>query len=69
MLYRDDITGLIRKYNLMRGEVDHRHMELINEVYQHGINVGINHAKECIEWRHNGAMWVKFIEDNIRAGS
>jgi len=65
MLEKPDIAHLIRKHSLMQGEVDSRHIELINDIYALGINLGINQAKESIVWRINGPLWVKFIEENI----
>jgi len=65
ILEKGDIAHLIRKHNLMYGEVDFRHIELVNEVYALGVNLGINQAKESIVWRINGPLWVKFIEENI----
>ena len=51
----------------MQGEVDSRHMALINEVLQLGINMGINQAKESIVWRINGEMWSDFIDEGIKS--
>lgn len=65
MLEKSDIAHLIRKHSLMQGEVDSRHIELLNEIYALGVNLGINQAKESIVWRINGPLWVKFIEENI----
>jgi len=65
MLEKSDIAHLIRKHSLMQGEVDSRHIELLNDIYALGINLGINQAKESIVWRINGPLWVKFIEENI----
>ena len=47
----------------MLGEVDSRHMKLINDVFQLGVNTGINQAKEAIVWRINGPMWAGFIDE------
>jgi hypothetical protein len=65
MLEKSDIAHLIRKHSLMQGEVDSRHIELLNDIYALGINLGVNQAKESIVWRINGPLWVKFIEENI----
>jgi hypothetical protein len=65
MLEKPDIAHLIRKHSLMQGEIDSRHIELLNEIYALGINLGVNQAKESIVWRINGPLWVKFIEENI----
>ena len=65
MLEKPDIAHLIRKHSLMQGEVDSRHIELLNDIYALGINLGINQAKESIVWRINGPLWVKFREENI----
>lgn len=51
----------------MQGEVDSRHMALINEVLQLGINMGINQAKELIVWRINGELWSGFIDEGIKS--
>lgn len=51
----------------MQGEVDSRHMALINEVLELGINMGINEAKESIVWRINGPMWAGFIDEAIKS--
>ena len=40
-------------------------MNLINQIYALGINLGVNQAKEAIVWRINGPLWVKFIEENL----
>lgn len=37
-------------------------MEVINEVFKLGVNVGINQAKESVVWRINGPMWASFID-------
>ena len=47
----------------MLGEVDSRHMKLINDVFQLGVNTGINQAKESLVWRINGPMWAGFIDE------
>ena len=47
----------------MLGEVDSRHMKLINDVFQLGVNTGINQAKESLVWRINGHMWAGFIDE------
>ena len=38
-------------------------MKLINDVFQLGVNTGINQAKEAIVWRINGPMWAGFIDE------
>lgn len=43
-------------------------MALINEVFQLGVNVGINKAKESLIWRINGPMWAGFIDKAIIVG-
>jgi hypothetical protein len=65
MLEKSDIAHLIRECNLLQIEVDDRHINLINQIYALGINLGVNQAKEAIVWRINGPLWVKFIEENI----
>jgi len=65
MLKRQDIHSLIHRYKLLNIEVDERHIMLINEVFQLGVNVGINQAKERVVWRINGPMWASFIDEGI----
>ena len=62
MLTKKELLPLIKKCSLLTIEVDDRHMEVINEVFQLGINVGINQAKESVVWRINGPMWADFID-------
>ena len=38
-------------------------MKLINDVFQLGVNTGINQAKESLVWRINGPMWAGFIDE------
>lgn len=38
-------------------------MALINDVFQLGVNTGINQAKESLVWRINGPMWAGFIDE------
>ena len=47
----------------MQCEVDSRHIALINDVFQLGVNTGINQAKEAICWRINGNLWAGFIDE------
>jgi len=65
ILEKGDIAHLIRKHNLMYGEVDSRHIELVNEIYQLGMLAGKARAKAAIEWRINGSLWAKLIEDDM----
>ena len=65
MLEKSDIAHLIRKHSLMQGEVDSRHVELLNEIYALGMLAGKAQAKAAIEWRINGPMWANFIEENL----
>ena len=65
MLEKPDIAHLIRKHSLMQGEVDSRHIDLINEIYALGIQAGVAQAKAAVEWRIEGPMWVEFIEKGI----
>ena len=65
MLEKPDIAHLIRKHSLMQGEVDSRHIELLNEIYALGMLAGKAQAKAAIEWRINGPIWAKFIEENL----
>ena len=63
ILEKADIAHLIRKHNLMQGEVDSRHIELLNEIYQLGMLAGKTRAIASVEWRINGPMWAQFIKD------
>ena len=63
MIERNDIQQLLHRHKLMNIEVDERHMELLNDVLQLGVNVGINKAKEAVVWRINGPMWAGFIDE------
>lgn len=62
MLTKEELIPLIKKHNLFTIEVDSRHMEVINEVFRLGVNVGINQAKKSVIWRINGPMWADFID-------
>lgn len=66
MFTKEELLQLIKKHNLLTIEVDDRHMEVINEVFKLGVNVGINHAKESVVWRINGPMWASFIDEAIK---
>ncbi len=66
MLEKPDIAHLIRKHSLMQGEVDSRHIDLINEIFALGIQAGVAQAKAAVEWRINGPMWAQFIEENTQ---
>ena len=68
MLTKKELLSLIRKHSLLTIEVDDRHIEVINEVFQLGVNVGINKAKESLIWRINGPMWAGFIDEAIIVG-
>lgn len=48
MIERNDIQHLLQRNNLMNIEVDERHMALLNDVFELGVNTGINKAKEAI---------------------
>ena len=50
----------------MQGEVDSRHIDLINEIFALGIRAGVAQAKSAVEWRINGPMWAEFIEENTQ---
>jgi len=67
MIERNDIQPLLQRHKLMNIEVDERHLRLINDVYELGVNVGINKAKESVLWRVNGAMWAGFIDEAIQS--
>ena len=49
----------------MQGEVDSRHIDLINEIYALGMAAGKARAKASVQWRINGPMWAQFIEDEL----
>jgi len=66
MITKKDIKQLIKQHSLMQGEVDERHLRLINDVFQLGVNVGINQAKESVVWRVNGPMWAGFIDEGVK---
>lgn len=65
MIQREDVAHLIRKHSLLQCEVDSRHIDLLNEVYQLGIIAGKVKAIASVEWRINGPMWAGFIEENL----
>ena len=67
MITKKDIKQLIKQHSLMQGEVDERHLRLINDVFELGVNVGINKAKEAVVWRINGPMWAGFIDEAIQS--
>ena len=67
MITKKDIKQLIKQHTLMQGEVDERHLRLINDVFELGVNVGINQAKESVVWRVNGPMWAGFIDEAIES--
>ena len=62
MFTKQELLPLIKKHSLLTMEIDERHLEVINEVFQLGVNTGINQAKECVIWRINGPMWASFID-------
>lgn len=63
MLEKSDIAHLIRKHSLLQCEVDDRHIDLINEIYQLGIIAGKARAVASVEWRINGNLMKQFIEE------
>lgn len=65
MIQREDVAHLVRKYSLMQGEVDSRHMELLNEIYALGFQAGRSRAKASISWRINGDLWSSFIDEEM----
>ena len=65
MLEKSDIAHLIRKHSLLQCEVDGRHIDLLNEVYQLGIIAGKAKAIASVEWRINGNLMKQFIEEEI----
>ena len=64
MIQREDVAHLIRKHSLLQCEVDSRHIDLLNEIYQLGILAGKARARAAVEWRMNGPIWAEFIERN-----
>ena len=62
MIQREDIAYLLKDFGLLGIEVDSRHIELMNHVYQLGIIAGKTRAKAAIEWRISGPMWAQFID-------
>ena len=62
MIQREDVAHLIRKHSLLQCEVDSRHIDLLNEIYQLGILAGKAKAVASVEWRIQGPMWAQFIE-------
>lgn len=65
MIQREDVAHLIRKHSLLQCEVDGRHIDLLNEVYQLGIIAGKAKAIASVEWRINGNLMKQFIEEEI----
>jgi hypothetical protein len=59
---KEIIKPLLKKHGLLTIEVDERHIALLNDVFELGVNVGINEAKEAVVWRINGPMWAGFID-------
>lgn len=64
---RHDIKQLVRKHHLLTIEVDDRHLALMQEVFDLGIQAGIEKARRSIEWRINGELWSQFIDEGIEA--
>ena len=65
MFTKEELLPLIKKHNLLTIEVDDRHLEVINDVFSLGVNVGINQAKKSVIWRINGPMWAGFIDEGM----
>lgn len=65
MLTKKDLLPLIKNNNLLTIEVDDRHLELINEILSVGYLIGLERAKNCIQWRIDGEMWCNFIDEGI----
>ena len=65
MIQREDVAHLIRKHSLLQCEVDGRHIDLLNEIYQLGIIAGKAKAIASVEWRINGNLMKQFIEEEI----
>lgn len=64
MIQRKDVSHLFKEYGLLQIEVDSRHIDLMNYVYALGIKAGKAEAVAAVEWRINGELWAKFIEEN-----
>ena len=67
MIQRKDVAHLFKDFGLLGIEVDDRHIQLMNYAYALGIQAGVAQAKAAVEWRINGPLWAKFIEENICA--
>ena len=67
MIQREDVAHLFKSYGLLGIEVDERHIAMFNYMYALGIEAGKAQAKAAVEWRINGPLWAKFIEENICA--
>ena len=65
MLTKKDLLPLIKNNGLLTIEVDDRHISLINEILSVGYLIGIEQAKKYIDWRINGEMWCKYIDEAI----
>ena len=65
VIQREDVAHLIRKHSLLQCEVDSRHIDLLNEIYQLGIIAGKARAIASVEWRINGNLMKQFIEEEI----
>lgn len=65
MLTRQDIQTLMHRYKLLNIEVDERHMKLLNEVFQLGVEAGKDRAKAALEWRISGPLMVEMIDKDI----
>lgn len=64
---KHDIKQLIRKHQLLTIEVDDRHLALMQEVFDTGVQAGIEKAKRSVEWRINGDLMVQFIDKGWEA--
>ena len=65
MIQREDVAHLFQDFRLLGIEVDDRHIELLNEIYQLGIIAGKARAVASVEWRINGNLMKQFIEEGM----
>ena len=65
MIQREDVAHLFKDFGLLGIEVDHRHIELLNEIYALGFQDGKTRAKAALSWRINGNLMVKMINEDI----
>ena len=59
---KSQLIDRIRHHGLLTIEVDQRHIDLMNEMVIVGFLSGIQHAKQCVDWRINGQFWSDMID-------